>query len=94
MITEAEVPDDWFGFLDERFNRDNLGIVVNVRALNDAVLVPALGEEKTYEYAEGIASMDPIYIDSQANGAQLVVQGEAAVYPLVNAHTADRRERG
>ncbi len=89
LISEEQVPDDWFGFLDKRFSRDNLGLVANVEAQNDACLVPAFGEDKTYEYAKGIAALDPIYVDSQNTGAQLVVQGEAAVYPLINAHTAN-----
>lgn len=89
LIKEADLPTDWSGFTDGRFSRDNLGLVANVEAQNDAVLVPALGEQKTLEYAKGIAALDPIYVDSQNTGAQLVVQGEAAVYPLINAHTAN-----
>ena len=89
LIDESDLPDDWFGFTDERFNRDNLGLVANVEAQNDACLVPALGEDKTYEYVKGIAALNPIWVDSQNTGAQLVVQGEAAVYPLMNAHTAN-----
>jgi ABC-type Fe3+ transport system substrate-binding protein len=89
LIKEADLPNDWFGFTDKRFSRENLGLVANVEFQNDAVLVPALGEDKTFEYAKGIAALNPIYVDSQNTGAQLVVQGEAAVYPLINAHTAN-----
>jgi ABC-type glycerol-3-phosphate transport system substrate-binding protein len=88
LIDESEIPDDWFGFLDEKFNSENLGLVANVEAQNDSVLVAALGEERVYEYAAGIAALDPIWVDSQNTGAQLVLQGEAAVYPLMNTHTA------
>ena len=90
LIAEEDVPDDWFGFLDPRFSRDNLGMVVNLDATNEALMVPTWGMDRTVEYARGIAAQNPIWTDSQAKGAQLVQQGEVAVFPMTHAHTATR----
>ena len=90
LIAEEDVPDDWFGFLDPRFSRDNLGMVVNLEATNEVLMVPTWGIDRTLEYARGIAAQNPIWTDSQRRGLQLVQQGEAAVFPMTHAHAATR----
>ena len=92
LISEAELPKTWADLADPRFGRDQLGMAMDVDLNNVAVLSldPEWGVDRVIELSEAMGKLNPIFADSHTAATLLVQNGEVAVSPFVNLHSAQR----
>jgi ABC-type Fe3+ transport system substrate-binding protein len=81
LLSPDRVPSTWEGFLQPEFQGRKM--VVDVRPLSIANLVPAWGLEKTLEFAKKISAQKPIWVRGSRTLANMAL-GEYAIFMGLN----------
>jgi len=81
LISPDKIPTTWEGFLSPEFK--DRKIVVDVRPLSVANLVPAWGLEKTLDFARKIAAQKPIWVRGNRTLVNMAM-GEYAIFMALN----------
>ncbi|HWP59452.1 MAG TPA: ABC transporter substrate-binding protein [Candidatus Acidoferrales bacterium] len=81
LISPDKVPTTWEGFLKPEFQGRK--VVVDVRPLSVANLVPAWGLEKTVEFARKISEQKPIWVRGSRTLSNMAL-GEYAIFMGLN----------
>jgi ABC-type Fe3+ transport system substrate-binding protein len=90
MISGADLPTSWNDFTNPKFSSAKLGEAVDITFKNEAVNTQFLGPDAMTAYATGIAKNKPLWVTSYNNGLQAVADGEVAVFPYIDLHSANR----
>ena len=78
LIAADKVPDTWEGFLKPEFKGRKF--VADIRPTEIAALVPALGLEKTIDFARKLAGQEPIWVRGGTRTLTAMVAGEYALF--------------
>jgi iron(III) transport system substrate-binding protein len=81
LISPEKLPTTWEGFLNPEFKDKKM--VVDVRPLSVANLVPAWGLEKTLDFARKIAAQKPVWVRGNRTLVNMAM-GEYAIFMGVN----------
>ena len=92
LVSEAELPKTWQEVADPKWSRDQLGIAMDVDLNNVGILASAPGWDldKVLELSAQLAELDPIFTNGHTAATLLVQNGEVAMSPFVNLHSAVR----
>lgn len=90
LIDESEIPTTWEGFTDPKFSKGEKGMALALTFQNEAVMAAFDGIDKTKELVAGLAANKPLYVKRYTDGLQHVVNGEVAIMPFANLHSATR----
>lgn len=88
LLDPALIPETWEDFLDPALK--GKGFLVDIEPVNLVTLIPAWGEDRVYEFAEGIGKQDPVWARGETNAITLMGAGEYQLHFASNYHSAFR----
>lgn len=89
LIAPEDVPRQWEDLLDPKWSGN---FMLDIRPSNLAPMVPLWGEERTLEYARGLAANSPIWSRGQTAQLNDINIGEYAMLAFANYHSGVRAQ--